>query len=402
MLVVTDSARQADEVLAALLAVLLAAAPAPPARPTCAAIPVVGPSDAPMQVRWFFDPVVGGNLNLWFAIRRLVGDLEGEVSFVPVIVSSPTHRSPGEERVRAWFAAVACQQRTEVALRLIAREGTARISRWLEDAEGRRTLAAAVGVSTDGVRDRELDRLIERGSAEFRARLRSSTGRVGRPPAFAITGSGAFEDGARLEAVRRALEENRREVVRTRSTAAITRKGVSQHLIRPPASAGMLIGGVALPHRIVILAEQEDHPDFLLLNAVLELRRRRPGWFAIQVIARGQTRAADDLRRRLCAATHQGRELDYLRVLTRRATPEAAEALRTSLDESPDDKSCAPSKNEEDALSEGSLALPSGLWLDGAVLGQRELARLEREILQIEATIRPLDAVFSAAAPPDP
>jgi len=402
MLVVTGPRRQADEVLAALLAVLLGAAPPPPARPACTALPVLGPRNAPVQVRWFFDPVLGGNLNLWFAIRRLTGDLEGEVSFVPVIVASPTHRSPGEERVRAWFAAVACQHRSEEALKLIAREGTARVSRWLADKDDRQALAVAIGVSTDGIRRRELDALIERGSAEFRARLRNSTGRVGRPPAFAITGSGAFEDGSRLEALRRAIEESRRDVVRTRSTAAITRKGVSQHLVRPPASAGMLIGGVALPHRIVILAEQEDHPDFLLLHAVLELRRRHPGWFAIQVIARGQTRAADDLRQRLCAATHQGLELDYLRVLTRSAAPEAADALRNSLDESLEEKSCAPLEDREDALSEGSLALPSGLWLDGAVLGQRELARLEREILQIEATIRPLDAVFSAAAPPDP
>jgi len=402
MLVVASPTRQADSVLAALIAVLLGAAPPPPARPTCTALPLVGPSDAPVQVRWFFDPVLSGNLNLWFAIRRLTGDLEGEVSFVPVIVASATHRSPGEERVRAWFAAVACQRRSEEALQLIAREGTARVSRWLEDEDGRQTLAAAIGVSTDGIRRSELDALIERGSAEFRARIQSSTGRVGRPPAFAISGSGTFEDGSQLEALRRAIEESRRTVVHPRSTAALARKGVSQHLARPPASAGMLIGGVALPHRVVILAEEEEHPDFLLLHAVLELRRRHPGWFAIQVIARGQTRAAAILRRRLCAATHLGRELDYLRVLTRNTSPEAADTLRTSLDASLDENSCVPREDSEDALAEGSLALPSGLWLDGAVLGQRELARLEPEILQIEATISPLDAVFSAAAPPAP
>ncbi len=402
MLVVTGRARQAEGVLTALLATLLVAAPPPPPGPVCANIPVVGPSAAPVQVRWFFDPVLGGNLNLWFALRRLIGDLDGEVALAPIIVASPTHRSAGEERVRAWFAAAACQQRAEDALRLIAREGTARVSRWLADPEGQELLRSALGVSTEGLRRRDLDALIERGSDEFRARLKSSSGRVGRPPAFAVTGSGAFEDGARLEAVRRAIEESRRQVERTRSTAAISRKGVSQHLVRPPSSAGMLIGGVALPHRVVILAEQEDHPDFLLLSAAIELRRRYPGWFAIHVIARGQTRAADDLRRRLCAATKLGLQLDYLRVLTRSASAEAADALRAKLDESGDEASCSPTTEDEDALSGGSLALPSGLWLDGAVLGQRELARLEREILQIEATTRPLDAVFSAATPPDP
>ncbi|MCA9657035.1 MAG: insulinase family protein [Myxococcales bacterium] len=148
--------------LAALMAALLASA-TPQPHATCEAIPTLGPATAPIVVRWFLDPVVTRELSLWFEIRRLIGDLHGEVAFAPVLVASATHRAPAEERVRAWYAAAACNGRAEAALRLLAREGTARISRRLAETEGRRALADLAGVAADRLDDPQLDALIERG-----------------------------------------------------------------------------------------------------------------------------------------------------------------------------------------------------------------------------------------------
>jgi len=387
-------------VLAHILVALLGAAPrAAPA--TCANLPAIGPERAPIHVQWFFDPVYGNNLSHWFAIRRLIGDLDGKVAFTPVVVAGATRRTPEDTRVRTWFVAAACQGRSESALRLIARESSARLARKLAEKEGRRALAAIAGVAISTLDEPDLSTHIERGTAVFRALAINSSARTGRPPAFAVLGEDIFEDGSRLEAVRRAIESQRRPItVSRRSVAKIVRKGVSQPVARPPASAGMLLGGVALPHRLVIFAEQEDHPDFLRLGSALELRARLPGWVAIQVIARGQSRAGEVLRSRLCAATVLGRELDYLRLLARLTDSKAANALRETLDASQSE--CTSAEQTLRALSEDAQSLPSGIWLDGAAMGQRELANLEHEILRIEATTGPLDAVFSAAAPPDP
>ncbi len=386
--------------LAHLFAALLGAAPgATPA--ACAELPAIGPVEAPIRVQWFFDPMYGNNLGHWFAIRRLVGDLDGEVAFSPVIVAGATRRTPEEERVRAWFAAAACHGHSERALRLLAREGNARLARRLAEKEGRRALATVAGITVAALDDPGLHALIERGSANFHTLANKSSERTGRAPAFAVASEDIFADGTRLEAVRRAIESERRPtIVRRRSVAKVMRKGVSAPLLRPPASAGMLLGGVALPHRLVVFAEQEDHPDFLRLGAVLELRARLPGWVAIQVIARGQSRAGVVFRRRLCAAAALGRELDYLRLLARLTDSETANALRETLDAH--NGECASAEQTLRALREDALNLPSGSWLDGAAVGQRELANLEHEILRIEATTSPLDAVFSAAAPPDP
>ncbi|HFE45120.1 MAG TPA: hypothetical protein ENJ18_06440, partial [Nannocystis exedens] len=66
-------------VLAHVFAALLGAAPrATPA--ACAELPTLGPAEAPIRVQWFFDPLHSNNLGHWFAIRRLIGDLDGEVA----------------------------------------------------------------------------------------------------------------------------------------------------------------------------------------------------------------------------------------------------------------------------------------------------------------------------------
>ena len=47
----------------------------------------------------------------------------------------------------------------------------------------------------------------------------------------------------------------------------------------------------------------------------------------------------------------------------------------------------------------GVQSLPDGIWLDGTAVGQGDLEAIGTRILGLEAAQRPLDAVFSAAAP---
>lgn len=382
--------------LAALFATLIATSE--PA--ICDRLPTLGPADAPIVVRWYVDPLGPGMLDVWLELRRLVGDLEGEVAVAPIFVSNATHRTPTENKTRLWATAAACRGQSEEALRLLAREGSARIGRRLDDREGRAALAREIGLR-EPPQEASLRALLDAGDREFRLRAANSSGRVGRAPAFAIGDAAPFEDGAHLEAVRREIEGARlRERPTPRSVAHHSRSGVAERLRRPSADAGILVGGVALPHRLVVLVEQADHPDLLILRPALELRSVAPGRLAIQVIAHGQSRAASQLRTRLCAARILGRELDYLRLLTREPLAEASAAeLLGALDAAAEAHAC---EAEEDALSREVAVLPSGLWLDGAAIGAREMAALEREILLIEATASPLDAVFSAAAPPEP
>ena len=46
--------------------------------------------------------------------------------------------------------------------------------------------------------------------------------------------------------------------------------------------------------------------------------------------------------------------------------------------------------------------LPDGVWLDGTAVGQGDLEAIGVRIIGLEAAQRPLDAVFSAAAPVEP
>ncbi len=105
----------------------------------------------------------------------------------------------------------------------------------------------------------------------------------------------------------------------------------------------MFVGGVGLPHRLVVFAEHDEHPNFCSLAPVLEFRRQNPGVLAVQVIARGTNTGARQLRVRTCVAERLGLQLEYLRILAREG--EGARGSRRSaaagefiarLDEAPE------------------------------------------------------------------
>src|SRR5690606_37775313 len=256
--------------------------------------------------------------------------------------------------------------------------------------------------------DRCADVAVLAGKDELQRLHRAAGGYLGRPPLFAVNQAVAFEDGLGLERLRLELA---REVQRLRQGRPLAakppplRRGVSPRLVRPPASAGMLIGGVGLPHRLVIFAEHDDHPGFSVLGPVLEFRRQHPGVLAIQVIARGTFAGARRLRARLCVAERRGLQLQYLRDLARegggaRREPlsPAARDFNTMLDDAPEAETCDLDEPELERGVGGVTTLPEGLWLDGAAVGPGELDALALRLAGPDPAQSPLDAVFSPAA----
>jgi hypothetical protein len=395
-------------VLAATLACLLATAPAP----RCIVPPEagLGPVAAPVQVTAYLDPLAPGTLALWLELRRLVSDFRGEVRVWIEPVTSTMIRDPAQEQLLRWFIAVSDRGLQEAALRLLDRDGRERLALRLARPEGAAALAAEIGDSAGTI---EPDLCSEQRLAASRRSLRSQQqragGYLGRPPLFALPDRIASEDSGSLERLRgeitrelQTLRGGRRPGAR--GSYPPLRSGVSLRLIRPPAVAGMLVGGVGLPHRLVMFVEHDEHPNLANLAPVLEYRRQHPGQLAIQIVARGTTASARQLRRRLCAAQHLGLELEYLRRLARDPIARwsgAAEAvpLTQRLDEAAEAHACELTEAELEPGPAGPRGLPDGAWLDGTAVGQGDLEAIGVRIIGLEAAQRPLDAVFSAAAP---
>ena len=417
-------------------------------RSPCSATPGVGlgPVDAPAQLTVFIDPLTGspGALSLWIELRRfspepqrLVGAervAQHEMTFggewpdeerpdggatitgnQPDLhvrvepVSGGMVRDPANEALLRWFLAASDAGAQEAALWLIDRDGRDRLALRLARPGGAAALAAEIGKPGPLPVDPCSDRRIEAARRSLREHQQSAGSFAGRPPLFALGQRLVFEDNGSLERVR---GEVARELQRLRSDRPPAgrnswppaRPGVSLRLIRPPAAAGMVVGGVGLPHRLVVFVEHDEHPNLGNLGPVLEYRRRNPGRLAIQIIARGTTAAARLLRLRLCGAQKLGLELEYLRRLAQgpmtRDRPTAEPVpLVERLDEAAEAHRCETGEPELEPAPGGARGLPDGAWLDGTAVGQGDLEAIGVRIVGLEAAQRPLDAVFSAAAP---
>ncbi len=395
-------------VLAATLAYFLALAPAP----RCLVPPEsgLGPVAAPVQLTAYLDPFAPGTLALWIELRRLVSDFRGELRVWIEPVTSGMIRDHAQELLLRWFIAASDIGLQEVALRLIDREGRDRLALRLARPDGPAALAAELGKSAEALQlDVCNEQRMEASRRSLRRQQQRAGGYLGRPPLFALPDRLASEDNGGLERLRGEITRELQLLRAGRRSAARgsyppVRSGVSQRLIRPPATAGMLVGGVGLPHRLVMFVEHDEHPNLANLAPVLEYRRQNPGQLAIQVVARGTTASARQLRRRLCAAQHLGLELEYLRRLARDPMARWSGAtevvpLTQRLDEAAEAHACELAEPELEPGPAGPRGLPDGAWLDGTAVGQGDLEAIGVRIIGLEAAQRPLDAVFSAAAP---
>lgn len=409
--------RQSRAVIVAsgLLAVFLAAADATPGAAACVPSPAlrIGPTDAPLALTVFFDPFAAGTLPLWLELRRLVADHEGALGVRLVPAPTTMVETAGETRFLRLLLRAAAQGRLEAVLRALDRDGRERLGVRLADPAQRAVLASELGVRAADLAawldDPCPDATVSAGKRELQQLHAAAGGYLGRPPLFALGMATAFEDGPGLERLRSELA---REIQRQRSRRTVARapapprRGVSPRLIRPPASAGMLIGGVGLPHRLVVFAEHDEHTNFALLAPAREFRRQQPGVLAIQVIARGNSAGARQLRQRTCVAERLGLQLEYLRILAgpgeggrREGRSAAAAEFLARLDAAPEAQDCDLSEPELERGPGGVTGLPDGVWLDGAAVGQSDLDALAARLSAADSAQRPLDAVFSAAAP---
>jgi hypothetical protein len=395
-------------VLALAFAAVLGVSPAP----SCPDLALrLGPADAPVAVTAYLDPFTGPSLALWLELRRLVADGAGALGVRIVPIGSAMIDTAGDARVLRWLVGVAARGKQEAALRLIDRDGRERLALRLADPAGRGEVAGELGMRPDdhaaALDDPCTGEALRAGKAALQKLHAAAGGYIGRPPLFAVGDSIAFEDTTTLDRLRLELgrERQRRRGWRppTRPVAQ-GRKGVSPRLMRPPASAGMLVGGVGLPHRLVVFADHDEHPNFSLLGPATAYRAKNPGRLAIQVIARGNSAGARQLRLRTCVAERLGLQLDYLRLLAREGGKRetrgaAASELIARLEGAPEAQTCELGEPELERGPGGVTALPEGVWLDGAAVGQSDLEALAARLAAVESAQRPLDAVFSATAP---
>lgn len=380
----------------------LALSPATPEVASCpSAMPGLGAANAPTVVTYFLDPLLGSHLANWLDLRSQIAALRGEVRAEVAIVESSKVASHGRIAVLLWMLRVQERGRLESGLRLLEREGLERLLARLNSAEARRLLAKELGLKADdfeGLRsDPCLTKRLTDNTAKFHRQGRRASGAQVRPPAFVVGDQPAFEKVSYLSA---ALDKQRRllrDPVLLTASPSRRRRGVSPRVRRPPANAGLLIGDIGSPHRLVVFLRPDPRPRLTQLAPVLRYQRNHPGKLALQLIVRGTSPESQDLRRRMCHATSLGLEVEYVHMLaagrtqwsTHARDPDVIEAI---LDAHEPEKPCSL----DEAQLDGEGNLPDGVWLDGGIIGQTtDLEHIASKIAEIERSTNPADAVFS-------
>jgi hypothetical protein len=414
------------------LATVLAFAPAAPTdSPTATARPTgeqcrnaaldfhhgLGPAEAPTLLRVYIDPTAPETnpLKTWLEVRRIVGERAGglRVELVPSR-GGRNDTDAVSDSVRVWFMAVASLGRTEEALRLLDRQDWLRIASDLDSPEGQLRLAGELDLDAAAVEARRsgvpgaclrasLDRASNRLAQQTMGQVATLVGVVDR-------------DGReQFQYIDMELTELRTQIDRLTTVPGFVDDsvgfipfmapiapgiGAQSRFDRTFPDTGVLVGGDALPHRLVIFVEDEEHgrlPDWLM--PAMKFRTAYPGRLSVQLIAAGVGSRAIGLRRRLCAARNLGLEVEYLLHL---AEPSAVRRLHETelydlLQPIADSDQCSDSEplesdDEEAALQGGStrrgsdFGHPRGAWLDGRPVNPPDLDALE---WQLDSDVQP-------------
>lgn len=383
--------------LTSLLWAALAAAPSPVRCPTHEAAAVeLGNADAPLRLSAYVDPASTSAATTWTELQRIVAEHGDGLAIAVWFVRPPQAYDPRIERVRRLALAAVRLGRVREALALVARRGPEFVAVALADESRHDGLARALAVERRALDDaltRRCDAArVDDASAMAAELARRSTLGALRLPAF-VVGTFVFDDGPGLDRVRAELaREPVRSALRWRIEAepagAPPIRGTSETM-RVPPPGGADLGGVGLPHRLVVVAQGEDDPNlFLTLPRALQFRAAHPGVLSVHVRAIGRSFVATQLRQRLCAARLGGRELDYLRALAaapdvRREPDEALVELMRALDAIAD-RDCG------DADEPPATGLAEGAWLDGIPRSAAELDDLTSLVRQGQRARRPL------------
>ena len=372
-----------------------------------------GPREAPTLLEVYIDPTESETspLRLWLEVRRIAGERGDELRIELVPSRGGVSQSDAEtDSVRLWFMAVASLGKAEQALRLLDRQGWPLVAAELRSEEGRARLAHDLQLKAKAVEQlrtgasagclrRSLDRASNHLAAQTTGQRSSLIGVVDR-------------DGhEQFQWVDTELTELRTQIDRLITVPGLADEpvgfvpfgpsisGQTSRLDRTFPDTGVLVGGDALPHRLVLFVEDEEHgrlPDWLA--PAMRFRGQYPGRLSVQLIAAGVSSRAISLRRRLCAARTLGLEVEYMLHL---AEPPAVRRLHEDdlyevLLPVADSDACSDSealdsgnKNKSggpEAPGGSDFGHPRGAWLDGRPVNPADLESLE---WQLDSEVRP-------------
>lgn len=368
-----------------------------------------GPRDAPLTLTVYVDPVQPNQLQLWLEARRIAGEREDELRLELVVArGGVVEGAAPADSVRVWFMALAAMDQAEAALRLLEHHDWMRVASQLTSPEGRAALAreleldpGAIEARRSGVPGQCLGRRLDHEARALAALTMDQ-------PATVVVITNRFGD-QRLEHVDLELTELRSQLDRARKVDAFS-EGVGfvpfgpsvpsqgSRLDRTFPDAGVLVGGAALPHRLLLFIEDEEHGKLpTWLEPAMAYRSENPGMLSVQVIAAGVGTRAIRFRRRLCAARTLGLEVEFLDHLALR--PAARRLYETDLNEVlqpvADSDACSDSEPLEDETKAAEAGRrgtdfghPRGAWLDGRPVDQADLRNLEWELsIQIAPSV---------------
>jgi len=376
---------------------------------------LLGPAGSASTVDLYLDPIHSDALPLWLELRRLVHDQEGEVSVRAHIVRGPDQRDRRvRDPVRAWVLAAASHRRLLPALRVLAREGPERVHARLNAEDAREALAREIGLEP-GVLTRELESgcapaRLEDATDAFTRLDEASGDPTGTMPVFVVDRETVIRGDPRLENLRPVLSSRGVRPRPAPPLPVLKLQGKSPAMVRPDIEGGIKLGGVGLPHRMLIFASGEQDPSMQAhFESVLRFRAANPGVLSVQIVARGRSLPARLLADRLCAARELGRELDYARYLAagraflRSPSPWDSILLR-DLDEAAArgcdaDAGDGRSADDPSGWREG---LRDGPWIDGTLRSGPDLDHLDRTLRLLEAAQPPLGPLLSPPSSDEP
>jgi hypothetical protein len=377
-----------------------------PGREACAAQQLdyfVGFGDpaAAKLLEVYIDPVEPDQLQLWLEALRIVGERPQElrVELIPTR-GGRAHDDSEADIVRLWFTAAAALGAGEAALRLLDGQDWQRIAVQARAPEGRAALARELGLDPAAFEARRsglagacLARSFERLATQLAVQTMGQYGTV--------VGLVDARGRRQIAYVDPQLTDLRQQIDRfganipqfdDRAIGFVpfgpSLSGRSSRLDRAFPSTGVLVGGEALPHRLVIFVEDEEHgrlPDWLA--PAMRYRGHNPGQLSVQVIAAGVGSRAISLRRRLCAARALGLEVEYLLHLSARPSVRRLheDALAAVLDPVANSEACSDSEPLDPGPAESGpeggrgsdFGHPRGAWLDGRPVNPSDLDSLE-------------------------
>ncbi|WP_181233181.1 hypothetical protein [Enhygromyxa salina] len=363
-----------------------------------------GRRQAPTLLEVYIDPTASETspLRLWLELRRIAGE-RGDELRMELIPSrgSLSSNDADSDSVRVWFMAVATLGKAEEALRLLERQDWPLVAAELSTSEGRARLARELELEPEAV---ELRRTGASGACLRRDLERASKHLAAQPTGPRVTMIGVIDrEGheqfldvdTELSELRTQLDRlitipanNLHVPVNIGSFAAVM-PGQIFRLDRTFPETGVLVGGDALPHRLVLFMEDEEHGRLAdMLAPAMRFRGQHPGQLSVQLIAAGVSSRAISLRRRLCAARTLGLEVEYLLHLS---DPPAVRRLHEDdlyevLLPVADSDACSDSEALESrsgqasgagAPGDGDFGHPRGAWLDGRPVSHSDLESLE-------------------------